>query len=81
MQIHKDKVDLRLPAAGGGGGEMRNYCLMLTEFLFRCDGKVLEVDNSDVLCFFVCLFVLCFFKKIFAYLFGCTRYLLQLADS
>lgn len=51
MQIHKDKVDLRLPVAGGGGGEMRNYCLMVTEFLFRCDGKVLEVDNGDVLCF------------------------------
>ena len=30
---------------------MRDYCLMVTEFLFRCDRKVLEVDNSDVLCF------------------------------
>lgn len=31
---------------------------MVTECLFRCDGKVLEVDNSDVLCF----------KKMFIYL-------------
>ena len=37
---------------------MRDYCLMVTECLFRCDGKVSEVDNSDVLCL----------KKTFIYL-------------
>ena len=58
------KVDVRLPAAGGGGGEMRDYCLMVTEFLFRCDGKVLEGDNSDVLRFL---------KKMFVYSFGSRK--------
>ena len=51
MQIHRDRKSiLGYQGLEEEGGEMRNYCLTVTEFLFGGDGKVLEVDSDDVLC-------------------------------